>query len=113
MSRHGRGAVAAHELGADLAQCRAELGRIEHLEPPGETGDLAGERRDAVPAELALHPSVAPGRPVERFAREASAYAKERLLGKKVYLAYDRELRDAYGRLLAYVFLEDGSCFDL
>ena len=57
--------------------------------------------------------SVAPGRPVERLAREASAYAKERLLGKRVRLAYDRELRDAYGRLLAYVFLEDGSCFDL
>jgi len=83
--------------------------RVEAESPPEGVGRREKVRLIGVDAPE----SVAPGRPVERFAREASAYAKERLLGKKVYLAYDRELRDAYGRLLAYVFLKDGSCFDL
>ena len=52
-------------------------------------------------------------KPVQRFAKEASNYVKARLTGKSVRLAFDKDLRDRYGRLLAYVFLEDGSCFDL
>jgi len=57
--------------------------------------------------------TVDPRKPVERFGAEASRYAQERLLGRTVRLAFDGDLRDRYGRLLAYVFLEDGSCFNL
>jgi micrococcal nuclease len=49
--------------------------------------------------------SVAPGRPVECFAK-AAARENERLVGgKTVRLVFDRERRDRYGRLLAYVYV--------
>lgn len=49
-------------------------------------------------------------RTVECFGKEASARMKELAQGKIVRLEYDesQSLRDAYGRLLAYVYLEDG-----
>lgn len=56
---------------------------------------------------------VDPRRPVERFGKEASHFAHERLLGRTVSLAFETKLRDHYGRLLAYVFLPDGGCFNL
>lgn len=57
--------------------------------------------------------TVDPHKPVQAFGREASAFTKERLLGKTVYLAFDQSLRDVYQRLLAYVYLGNGTCFDL
>lgn len=54
-----------------------------------------------------------PRRPVQAFGKEASAYLKGRLLGRDVRLAFERQLRDRYGRLLAYAFLEDGACVNL
>jgi micrococcal nuclease len=56
--------------------------------------------------------TVAPRRPVERFGKEASEYTRSRLEGKQVLLAFDWDLRDKYGRLLAYVYLPDGSCLN-
>lgn len=38
----------------------------------------------------------------------ASQWMKELLNGQQVYLEYDREPQDKYGRTLAYVYLEDG-----
>ena len=54
-----------------------------------------------------MHPS----KPVECFGREASARAKALLLGQEVRLETDpgQDTRDRYGRVLAYVFLEDGT----
>ncbi len=52
-------------------------------------------------------------KPVQRYAKEASDYVKMRLTGRPILLAFDKDLRDRYGRLLAYIFLEDGGCFDL
>ena len=40
-------------------------------------------------------------KPIQHFAKEASAYAKSRLTGKSILLAFDKDLRDRYGRLLA------------
>ncbi len=57
--------------------------------------------------------SVDPRKPVERFSKEAAAYAERRLLGRDVRLAFGPEGRDYYGRLLAYVFLDDGTCVNL
>jgi micrococcal nuclease len=50
---------------------------------------------------------------VQEYGTEASEYARSRLLGQRILLAFDASLRDVYHRLLAYVYLEDGSCFDL
>jgi micrococcal nuclease len=41
--------------------------------------------------------------------RQATAFARERLLGRRVELELDVERRDRFGRLLAYVWLPDGS----
>lgn len=45
----------------------------------------------------------------EPFNREASAFTKMMVKGKSVRLKYDWQKRDRYGRLLAYVYLEDGT----
>ncbi len=54
--------------------------------------------------------TVDPRRPVQCFGKEASNRMKELAKGKIVRLEYDdsQSLRDIYGRLLAYVYLEDG-----
>ncbi len=51
---------------------------------------------------------------VQCFGEEASAKARELLNGKKVRLEADRTQgeRDKYGRLLRYVFLQDGTNFN-
>jgi micrococcal nuclease len=54
--------------------------------------------------------TVDPRRTVECFGKEASDRMKDLAKGKIVKLEYDNSqaLRDTYGRLLAYVYLEDG-----
>jgi len=42
---------------------------------------------------------------IEPYGKEASAYTRSRLDGKKVWLETDLEERDHYGRLLAYIWL--------
>ncbi|GMO45866.1 MAG: hypothetical protein Ta2G_00860 [Termitinemataceae bacterium] len=54
--------------------------------------------------------TVHPDKGVEYFGKEASAYTKSALLGKTVFLAFDWETRDKYDRLLAYIYLSDGTC---
>jgi micrococcal nuclease len=56
--------------------------------------------------------SVRPGTPVQRFSEEAAAYTRRHLSGKKVSLRFDREPRDRYGRVLAYLYLDDGTFFN-
>jgi micrococcal nuclease len=41
--------------------------------------------------------------------REAAAFAKQLLEGRRVDVEQDVEKRDRYGRLLAYLWLADGS----
>ena len=45
--------------------------------------------------------------PGEPFADDAYRYTKKHLLGKNVRLEYDQEKYDPYGRLLAYVFVNE------
>jgi micrococcal nuclease len=47
--------------------------------------------------------SVAPGQPVECYAKAASKENRRLVEGRTVTLTFDREERDRYGRLLAYV----------
>jgi endonuclease YncB( thermonuclease family) len=48
-------------------------------------------------------------RPAERFGPEARAFNRNLVYQKPVRLELDRERQDQYGRLLAYVFLKDGT----
>jgi len=53
-------------------------------------------------------------RPIQCFGKEASSKAREVLTGKIIVLEPDSTQgeRDKYGRLLRYVFLEDGTNFN-
>ena len=53
--------------------------------------------------------TVHPSKPVEYFGKEASAFSKRMVEGKKVKLKYDVKKKDKYGRTLAYVYLENGT----
>ena len=50
-----------------------------------------------------------PQKPVQYFGKEAFAFTKKIVEGKEVRLEYDWQNRDKYGRLLAYVYLLDGT----
>ena len=57
--------------------------------------------------------TVHPDKPVEFMGPEASEFTKKTLKGKKVHLEFKPLNRmDKYGRLLAYVYLSDGSLFN-
>jgi micrococcal nuclease len=50
-----------------------------------------------------------PKKPVEYYGKEATAFTKKMVGGKVVKLKYDVQRRDKYGRLLAYVYLMNGT----
>lgn len=50
-----------------------------------------------------------PRKPVQYYAEEAYRFTRRIVEGKKVRLEYDWQRRDRYGRLLAYVYLPDGT----
>ena len=50
-----------------------------------------------------------PRKPVQYFGKEASMFIANMVEGKKVRLDFDQNQRDKYKRLLAYVYLEDGT----
>lgn len=53
--------------------------------------------------------TVHPTKPVEELGVAASDYVKELLDGATVYLEFDVQATDRYGRTLAYIWLEDGT----
>jgi len=48
--------------------------------------------------------TVHPSKPVEHYGREASLFLTNLLKGESVYVVYDQERTDRYGRTLAYLF---------
>ncbi len=48
-----------------------------------------------------------PRKPIERMGKEASAFNRRMVQGRRVRLEMDVQERDRYGRLLAYVFVGD------
>jgi micrococcal nuclease len=50
-----------------------------------------------------------PYKPVEYFGEEAYCFTKKKAEGEKVKLEFDWQERDRYRRLLAYVYLIDGT----
>jgi micrococcal nuclease len=119
-----RGAGGLYRVNLEqLASCEAAaLNRLTAAEVTGHVdGDTIRVRIANPPPELSVvetirligvdtPETVHPKREVEYFGAEASAFTKARLLGKNVRLAFDWDLRDRYGRLLAYVYTEDGVC---
>jgi endonuclease YncB( thermonuclease family) len=74
--------------------------------PPAGLSNYESVRLLGVDTPETVHPK----KPVQRFGRQASEFTRKRLLHQVVYLAFDWNLRDSYHRLLAYVYLPDGSC---
>ena len=50
-----------------------------------------------------------PQKPVQYFGKEAYHFTKRMAEGKEVHLEFDWQRRDKYNRLLAYVYLLDGT----
>lgn len=77
---------------------------------------VVGKGRKAISVRLRCvdTPEIAHGeRRDEPYGREAQALTRTALAGKSVRLVYHtREPLDRYGRLLAYVFLDDGTLFN-
>jgi micrococcal nuclease len=82
--------------------------RVKIPNPPDGLGAVETIRMLGVDTPETVHPS----RPVERFGKEASEFTKTSLLDKEVRLCFDWDLRDRYGRLLAYIFTGQGECFN-
>jgi endonuclease YncB( thermonuclease family) len=74
----------------------------------GDTIELEGGERVRL-IGVNTPESVDPRRPVEYFGREAAAFTRRTVEGRRVRLEYDEETRDPYGRTLAYVYLPDGT----
>jgi micrococcal nuclease len=101
---------------------QADLSRMIRAEVVGHVdGDTLRVRIDEAPPGLEsletirmigvdTPETVHPRREVEFFGREASEFTRQRLLGKSVFLAFDWDLRDRYGRLLAYIYDSGGDC---
>ncbi len=57
--------------------------------------------------------TVHPTKEVQHFGPEASEFAKQALTDREVWLEFDKRLTDLYGRFLAFVWLDDGTLFNL
>ena len=68
---------------------------------------IDGEEEDLRYIGIDTPESVKPDTPVECYALQASHFNEDLVEGETVRLEYDSEQRDVYGRLLAYVYLED------
>jgi micrococcal nuclease len=100
ISRMVRAEVVAHVDGDTV--------RVRISNPPAGLAAVETIRMIGVDTPETVHPK----RPVEAFGREASEFTRTRLLGRQVYLAFDWDLRDRYGRLLAYIYTAAGRCFN-
>ena len=77
----------------------------------GDTFELADGRKVRL-IGVNTPETHAPNKPVEYYGQEAAAFTKATLEGKKVRLQLDVQEKDKYGRILAYVFLEQGPMFN-
>jgi micrococcal nuclease len=72
-------------------------------------GDTIEVEQDGKPVKVRLigvdtPETVHPSKPVEAFGKEASRFTANLLKGESVYLEFDKDKTDKYGRLLAYVY---------
>ena len=50
-----------------------------------------------------------PQKPVQYFGKEAYLFTRQMIDGKEARFEFEKQKRDRYGRLLAYVYLSDGT----
>ena len=82
--------------------------RVRIPNPPEDLYVLETIRLLGVDTPETSHPDL----PVQYFGEEASNFTRDILLGREVFLAFDWDLRDRYGRLLAYIYTAPGHCFN-
>lgn len=105
-----RAAILVLVLSASLARA-AEVGEVTRVVDGDTIKVQIGRKTETVRLIGVDTPeSVHPERPVEYFAKEASAFTKRMALGQRVRLEDDAECtnRDKYQRLLRYVYLPNG-----
>jgi len=90
-------AVVTAVLDGDTVRIKSADGRVAKLRLIGIDTPEMGSRDEPMPPEP--------------FAREATAYTRRTLDGRRVRLEFEpaQQRHDRYGRLLAYVFLDDGT----
>jgi endonuclease YncB( thermonuclease family) len=106
------------EVGSDIILLRDDLANAKEIKPDtaevvkvvdGDTIDVRittkTERVRLIGVDTPE--TVHPFKPLELFGKEASDFTKTQLQGKTIRLEYDLSKRDKYGRILAYVYLED------
>lgn len=93
---------------------RGEWVRVTHITDGDTIGVGRGWRYQTVRLIGVDTPeTVHPEKPVEFFGPEASEFTKKQLEEKKAHLEFEPANQyDDYGRLLAYVFLMDGTLFN-
>ena len=69
---------------------------------------IAGQDEDVRYIGIDTPETVKPGTPVQCYGPQASEENHRLVDGRRVRLVFDRERRDVYGRLLAYVYTEGG-----
>jgi micrococcal nuclease len=82
--------------------------RVRITNPPKNLSAVETIRLLGVDTPETVHPNKS----VQQFGKEASGYTMSKLLDRDVYLAFDWDLRDGYGRLLAYIYTDSGQCFN-
>lgn len=76
--------------------------------------DMSGTREKIRMIGVDTPETKKPNAPIECYGPEASEFSKKMLGGKSVRLEADptNDNRDRYGRLLRYVYLQDGSLYE-
>jgi micrococcal nuclease len=72
-------------------------------------GDTIEIEQDGKPVKVRLigvdtPETVHPSKPVEQYGKEASRFTSNLLKGESVYLEFDKDKADKYGRMLAFVY---------
>jgi micrococcal nuclease len=119
--RRGLAVLVAAAAATSLAGWRLGTARSDGDSPAvrvvavvdGDTLDVAwdGRRERVRLLGVDTAETVDPHRPVGCYGPEASAFTHQRLQGRTVRLRFDRQRRDRFGRLLAYVDV-DGRRFN-
>ncbi|WP_240610870.1 thermonuclease family protein [Ammonifex thiophilus] len=104
---------ASSQTGSPEQSAKAGIRVVEALVTSVSDGDTVHVKLDGRDERVRMigvncpevsHPDL--GIKEQPYGRKAKEYTTKQLLGKKVWLEFDIQQRDKYGRLLAYVWLE-------
>lgn len=102
------GLLGACQASADQPQPNGEMAATVKRVVDGDTVELAsGEKVRMIGVDTPE--TVKPNHPVEPYGKEASDFTKRLLTDQQVTLKFDVEPYDRYKRLLAYIYLQDGT----